>query len=563
MRVAKTNGGLKVHAVAGTYVVTLGFDLPQTDCQGLLGFSIQRTEHANQEVTFLTGMKCFVETDPGFPAGAEYSSETQPIQSFQWADYSAKPGQRYTYRVLARKGTPRALTTFAETSVTVTTEAPEAGVHDVYFNRGAAASQEYARRFGDFAPDKVGPIAVRDNVLENPAFVWLSRGLYEAMVALIESADPARDAFRVAAYEFSFEPYLTVLKAAIDKGVDIRIVYDGRGSDPRDVGPVNRGVVDGVGLEAACHQRTKPKSVISHNKFIVHIRDGQPTAVWTGGTNFSSGGIFGHSNVGHLVRDPVVAKAYLDYWTVLDRDPDDATLTAAVEALTPLPQGARPPAGITPIFSPRGSLDALNLYGRYAKGARDGLFMTFAFGINDVFKQVYDTSTAPLRFALLEQATRPMKDGTAKQAELAEVQRLRNKPENVFAIGNFIRTSKIDGWLKERLTGLNVNVRYIHNKFMLIDPLGNDPIVIAGSANFSAASTTDNDENMVIVRGDKRVADIYLGEYMRLWSHHAFRESLQWRSPNNPPKPLKTDDWWATAFGNTQQAARRKFFARV
>ena len=71
--------------------------------------------------------------------------------------------------------------------------------------------------------------------------------------------------------------------------------------------------------------------------------------------------------------------------------------------------------------------------------------------------------------------------------------------ENTFAIGAFIRTNKIDGWVKERLTGLNTNVRYVHNKFMLVDPLSDDPVVVAGSANFSDASTTKNDENMIVV----------------------------------------------------------------
>ena len=49
MRVTETNGGLKVHAVAGTYVVLLGFDLPEADCGGLLGFSIHRVDHTQNE----------------------------------------------------------------------------------------------------------------------------------------------------------------------------------------------------------------------------------------------------------------------------------------------------------------------------------------------------------------------------------------------------------------------------------------------------------------------------------------------------------------------------------
>lgn len=92
--------------------------------------------------------------------------------------------------------------------------------------------------------------------------------------------------------------------------------------------------------------------------------------------------------------------------------------------------------------------------------------------------------------------------------------------------------------------------------------LTDDPIVVAGSANFSDASTRRNDENMVVTRGNARVADIYLGEFMRLYTHHAFRESLQWRKLDDPPKPLRTDDWWTDYFGSTPRSSRRQYFAR-
>ena len=206
----------------------------------------------------------------------------------------------------------------------------------------------------------------------------------------------------------------------------------------------------------------------------------------------------------------------------------------------------------------------LNWYAELAKRAREGLFMTFAFGMNDLFKDVYRTAPGPLppRAARGQDAT---DEGPTRQrvAEEREIQLLRNMPENTFAVGSFIRTNKIDGWVKERLSGLNSNVKYVHNKFMLVDPLSGDPVVVAGSANFSEASTTDNDENMIVVSGNKRVADIYLGEFMRLYSHHAFRESLQWRKPDEPPKPLRTDDWWRDYFGKTERSVRRRFFARV
>jgi phosphatidylserine/phosphatidylglycerophosphate/cardiolipin synthase-like enzyme len=168
---------------------------------------------------------------------------------------------------------------------------------------------------------------------------------------------------------------------------------------------------------------------------------------------------------------------------------------------------------------------------------------------------------------LLEKKTRPLEEGSPERiAEENAIQELRNMPENVFAIGNFISTNKFDGWVKEQLSGLSSNVKYVHNKFMLIDPLGDDPIVITGSANFSNASTNQNDENMLVIRGNKRVADIYFGEFMRLFTHYTFRESLTFRK-RNAPKPLKTNEseikWWDDYFKNTPRFHLKKFFSET
>jgi phosphatidylserine/phosphatidylglycerophosphate/cardiolipin synthase-like enzyme len=550
MRVTESTGGLKVHAVAGTYVVLLGFNLAEYNCDGFLGFSIHRTDHTENEAYYLSAMKAFPETDPGFTPGSLHSTKDHPIQSFQWADYSAKPGHYYTYTISAKKGTPEDMITQAETTIKIMTESPESGNHDIYFNRGLAASQAYVRRFGDRSPDEVP---------NRRAFIWLSRGLNEALEDFIRSSVPGRHALRIAAYEFNYDDFLNLVKEVVDTGVDIQIVFDARRDSPKIR---NLEAIAAYGLNNVSRARTRPKSYISHNKFIVKLEDGQPKSVWTGGTNFSEGGIYGHSNVAHVVEENAIAQKFLDYWNELWNDPESSPLKNRVEAISPLPQGS-PPDGTTILFSPRKNLDALNWYANLALNARDGLFMTFAFGMNDIFKNVYENGIAPLRLALMEKATRPMKPGPERDAEEQRIQVLRNMPENVFAIGSMIRTNEIDGWVEERLTNLNSHVRYVHNKFMLIDPLTEDPIVVAGSANFSDASTRRNDENMVITRGNTRVADIYLGEFMRLYSHHAFRESLQWRDLDDPPKPLRTDDWWRDYFGQTPRSTRRKYFART
>ncbi len=549
MRKKETAQGLTVQAIAGTHVVLLGFDLAEADCEGLLGFAIHRTDHIEDEAYWLTGLKTFAETDPGLPPGSKYSTRKHPIQSFSWADFSAKPGYDYTYRVHALKGTPQALKTVARVRVRIQPESPANGDHDIYFNRGAAASQEYARRFGSRSPAEVG----------QPAFNWLSRGLYEAMLDFIGLASGPGFELRVCAYEFHYLPVLEALRAAQQRGVKVAVIYDRRKDNP---GERNDLAAEQAGIDELCLRRTVNVSAISHNKFIILLNDGQPQAVLTGSTNFSEGGIFGHSNVVHVVEEPAIAAAYLRYWDVLADDPKSTSLRPILEAMYSLPEG-KPAEGTGVVFSPRRDLKALDWYAALAAGAETSLFATFAFGMHPLFQEVYRTSTAKLRFALLEKATRPMAPGPDREAEEEKIAALRRLPENRFAIGAHLTLNRFDRWLQERLSGLNRNVRYIHTKYMLIDPLGEDPIIVAGSANFSAASTTNNDENMLIIRGNRRVAEIYLSEFMRLYNHYAFREwAAHQAEPNQASfNHLRTDAWWQRYFGDTEQSHQRQYFA--
>ena len=101
---------------------------------------------------------------------------------------------------------------------------------------------------------------------------------------------------------------------------------------------------------------------------------------------------------------------------------------------------------------------------------------------------------------------------------------------------------------------------------MIIDPLGEDPLVITGSANFSDASTRKNDENMLVIRGDRRVADIYLSEFMRLFNHFQFRGLVRARRTTGPESArsfLVPDDSWKDRYyqPGTPKYLERLYFA--
>ncbi len=58
-----------------------------------------------------------------------------------------------------------------------------------------------------------------------------------------------------------------------------------------------------------------------------------------------------------------------------------------------------------------------------------------------------------------------------------------------------------------------------HNKVMLIDADGANPIVITGSFNFTQAAQKYNAENVVLIYDDRTLAKAYQENWQRHWRH--------------------------------------------
>jgi phosphatidylserine/phosphatidylglycerophosphate/cardiolipin synthase-like enzyme len=540
MRVRGGAGAVTVQAIAGTYVVLLGIDVAEEAVSGLLGFAVRRTDHTDGERHYLPNFRVFRVNERA--EGIRRSSLYNPFQAFLWGDYGAAPEHVYTYEVSAMYGTPGKLETGARAVVHVATESEEHEDHAIFFNRGAAGSQAYAKRFGNRAP---GDVPFRE------AYKWLSRGLEEALLRFIGQAHEPGFALRAAVYEFQHTRVLEAFRIAVDAGADVRIIYDAVPRKGDDTDKKNLAAIKAAGLEDRVIARKRAD--IAHNKFVVLLRGGVPLQVWTGSTNVTEGAIFGHSNVGHVVRDRKVAGAYLDYWSALAGDPARAALRSFNDAAVRVGV-RRPRRAETSVFSPRTRLDALEWYVRIAESAESGLFLTAAFGVGRQIRPLFEARRDYLRYLLLE-------------SERGLVETIRRDPGNMVVAGAHVAAGGWRQWIEERLTGLNGHVRYIHTKYMLVDPLGPSPVVVTGSANWSEKSSNRNDENMLIIRGDSRVADVYLGEFMRLFNHFEMRGRRMERGRSEPPRRargakgqlyLHEDERWAERYFEEGTSAQKE-----
>jgi phosphatidylserine/phosphatidylglycerophosphate/cardiolipin synthase-like enzyme len=552
MRAVKRNGPLSVQAVAGAYVVLLGINMKETEKNGVLGFGIQRRDldsNEDEDPDWLLGLKSFKQAS--IQPGQLVPTNQHPIQGFLWGDYTARKDHQYSYRIVAMRGQPGNLQESDEISVSVQMEMEKKEGHEVYFNRGVAGSQAYVRKFGDKKPDEIG----------RRAFDWLSRGLVEALISFIRQADGADWSIHAAVYEFQYPSVLKEFKSAIDRGVDVKIVFDCKNENkfdkkgqPKGPWKENLEALQDSQIPDSClkARKTNP-SYISHNKFIVLLQNGTPKQVWTGSTNITLGGIFGHSNVGHIVRNETVANAYEMYWRQLNTDPKATDLRPWNNKNFPVPVGAPLANSVHVIFSPRTNLEALEWYVSRMDATNTATFLTAAFGVNDLFENVFSTKKNNLRYLMLE-------------TEDEDMEKLRSWKFNRISIGNVLGENKFEQWLAETLTGFNRHVKYIHTKYMLIDPLSDDPLIITGSANFSDASTKLNDENMLVIRGDTRVADIYLTEFMRLFTHFYFRTIVKGIGPaalDPAAGHLKEDDSWLLPYyqDDNPKCKERLYFA--
>jgi hypothetical protein len=534
MRIKRRSKGLTVQAIAGSNTVLLGFDL--ADATGCMGFAIHRTDHTADEAYWLRGMKVFRSIIPLPQQGGDYSLRAHPIQGFQWGDYTVTPGHRYTYRVSALKGTPSQLRVLQTCSIDVTAELNDDGRHGIWFNRGAAASQAFTKKYRrDFPTDVEG----------SESWDWLARGLNTAFTDFVARANGPGWGLRGAFYEFTWRRAATAFRDAAANGADVRLVIHGRDTDKgtkdEDHTAANsRANVTAAGIEALVTWRTaEVNSALQHNKFLVLTQNGVPKAVWTGSTNLSDGGVYGHSNVGHLITDATVAAAFNAYWNQLvDNANTTDVLRTWLATNNPIATAAAPTAPMTTVFSPHSGEGILKWYGRLFDGATASAHITGAFGLNKVFYPALERDRPIIRNVLLDKP--PAANSTPIPV---------TDPDVRVAHGAKFDTP-IAQWAGEQLTGFNTLVRYVHTKIILIDPLTVAPTVLTGSANYSPNSTSSSEENTVIIVGNQRVADIYLTEYYRIFMHLAARQFLQDPEPTVAPDwaYLSEDDTWAAKY---------------
>jgi phosphatidylserine/phosphatidylglycerophosphate/cardiolipin synthase-like enzyme len=544
MRKTSTKNGVTVKAYAGVTGVLVAMNVETSRRTGLLGFALKRRT-PEADFKWLKGMLTF----PGqhHTDGQLSPTNIAPIQKFRWSDYTVKPGQTYTYVVHPVYGKAGAPEVQSGPTVTVRTASLTEGQDAVVFNRAAAASQAFSRDFPEI--ERMLDEARRKNQPVPPigswpaaAAAWLTRGLLDQIIGFISQAKNALWALDIAIYEYELPAIADAIKAARAAGAHVRVIYHAKKNDPQTA--INETALSPLPASA---KRGRVTSKIFHHKFIVlsSVKAGKrrPVAVLCGSANFTENGVYRQANVVHVVRRAVIAARYLTLFEHLFTTPDAPAATKQlVDTFNPVDVTQPLFAG----FSPRSKQTDLNEFVRVIRAARRDVLFCTTFDLDDAIEDALlgQPHDGVLRYGLQNSRSRITGIHAERTADFATPAML---------------SSGLEGFLRESTAGQRGNI-LLHTKVLISDFTSDAPVIISGSHNYSRAASEGNDENYLILRGNRDVADCYGCEIMRLYDHYRFRHYM--REATRSPRYLDPTDGWTRKYfaqGSLAATDRQRF----
>ena len=524
---------------------------------GCLGFSIERRQN---------GVARTLKNYVGFPGqldGPRLSTEW-PFQRWKWTDHSISAGDRVAYRVRAMIGTPGALVGGDESAwsdeVSGAVEAPF-GAH---FNRGIVASQWVARRLGvETVSNHPGTKLLKAVATVNdPLRDELSGELRTALLGILDRAinNPAGEV-NVALFVLSDAELIDRLLAL---GQRAHVVL-ANGTHEKPVGEPMKDENEAARKRLSGHVDLHDRMVrsgLAHNKFLILVEHGSPALVWTGSTNWTPSGLCTQANNALVIEDPAVAQAYLEQWQRLKDAgaayPPDLRATNAIEKRFKV--GAdHNDLGVW--FTPMaGRLDLQDAQRRIDHAAEAILFLVFNPGPKDTILNAINARVGSLgadgRELYIRGVANQDPGGRKKPIFLYDERGI--VPRGLQIVMPAAVDDPFARWTKELLKAPRAHAM-VHSKCVVIDPLGDHPVVMTGSHNLGPAASGRNDDNLAIVEGDRRLAMAYAVNILGIYGNYRWREN-QLRAHPATFTDLATDDSWQAWGLNGDGAAERHFW---
>jgi len=558
-----SRGGFTLKAYRGDAKTLLAFNLPRARAVDLAGFTI-RCRPRGQPAYYLHNMLRFEHPEQHAQDEHEpaHSSVNAPIHKFRWVHVPGLVHQgpepcfgSYTYTVTPRyfdRGALKPLDPELGASLEIEVAPFQTGALELGFTRGVLQSQAFVRNFG-----KATAIQPRDRGLifdtsrvagtdgagqpftYEQMYAWLGSTARAKLMALLDQVvgDPSLhlDMF---AYDLR-DPRVVAVALRLARQGRIRLILDNAGlhhdRDRPRLEDQFEAAFRSVARKAAGIVRGR-FGQYAHDKVLIVSRDGAPTRVLTGSTNFSVTGLYVNSNHVLVFNDPGVAATYAEVfelaWNGQARRGGfvASPLATRIESFasrtlprTEITFSPHPPAFACAVL--RGVASRIEAEAR--KGGGSVLFALMQVG--RISGPVFPALEA------LHADRRVFSYGISDTPRGVQLY-ARGKRTGVLATGKPTGIRLPPPFCELPSIGIQ---HQIHHKFIVCGFNGTDPVVYCGSSNLAGSSEMRNGDNLLAIH-DRSVAVVFAIEAVGLVDHFNFLDRCATRKPGDRGAAART-----------------------
>jgi len=485
-----------------------------------------------------------------------------PFQRFSWTDHDANTGDTVSYRVIPvirnTAGQLELIESLAsDWSSAKTLGATTDGPFTAFFNRGFVMSQFMSRYL---AQRNLSLKQFKETISQKEDKTireFLSGDLRLTLLKQLRLALDEKTEIFAALFELSDNELIDALCALGEKAhvvlangsVTKKKEEAAAEARARDENEAARKQLKDAKVDVETNDRFISPGALGHNKFLIRTdKEGNPLIAWTGSTNWAPTGLCTQVNNGLLIEDAAIAQVYLDQWHRLRDAGSSFPKNLVAENSKPKQFGEDAPGTVRgAVWFTRAikgvDLDALR---EEVQKAREGiLFLMFMPGSTGLFSNVAARSAEPNLFVRGVVSELPNGRGDESAVDVNLIDGANHTPLHLDIVqpegvkhpfANFAA----EVTHKQFLGGIGHAI--IHSKVVVIDPFSADPVVITGSHNFSASASSKNDENFIIVKGDRQLAEAYAVNVFGAYAHYRWRAFLA--QVDKPFNGLKDNDEW-------------------
>ncbi|MGE5142403.1 MAG: phospholipase D-like domain-containing protein [Acidobacteriota bacterium] len=551
-------------AIANNDIVHIAwsFDAPLPGCSGFNAYRL--SQHDPEPGTPLRSLVAF--EDRGSPRATPAAGGVLPhqpvnphgppalIKGFKWRDLLSpdERGVTVRYRIVAMQGDEANATPLPGTPELLTdpvTPSPNFGAVHAYFNRGILSTQSLVRTLAHYGGANLTALQKALADANGSARIHLAGQLQDAVLSLLDRREREGGDCYAALYELTDDLLIRRLEAAENK---LHLILSNNTGDAnKSYDAANHPArlrLKHSGAELISRYLPESRS-IGHNKFMVYVdAHGTPRAVLTGSTNWTASGLCTQNNNAIIVESHDLAKRYRDYWNALSADttaqpiPARAAAVSALQARALRDADAKPPIEYpvvpytkasmwpspnTATFIPRAKpgdpppptpSDLQELFDACRHARQAILVLVFQPGASGsssswtIIKELAQIGRQNPRLFI--------RGAVSDEAEALEFEALRTPAMDAEMVAPAGMLRDFLPWQREIYKAGHA---IVHDKIVVIDPFHPECVVATGSHNLGFKASYNNDENLLIVRGNPALAQAYAAHVADVFEHYRWR----------------------------------------